>query len=76
MCACHGQNDNASGTRHVWGDAAEQKATEDKNTFKKGWYFCDKTDRLFIIKRNVSPRSLEFFRRDHKAVLISTGIRS
>lgn len=74
MCACHGQQ-RCQGMRHVWGEATEQKATKDESAFKKGWYFCDKTDQLFIIK-NVSPRSLEFFRQDHKAVLISTGVRA
>lgn len=74
--ARHGRSNGARGTRRAGGEAAEQAATKDENTIEKGWYLRANADRLFIMRRNVSPRSLEFFRRDHKAVLISTGIRS
>lgn len=74
--ARHGRSDDARGTRRAGGEAAEQAATKDENTIKEGWYFRANADRLFIMKRNVSLRSLEFFRWDHKAVFISTGIRS
>lgn len=62
MCACHGQQRH-EGMRHVWGEATEQKATKDESAFKKGWYFCDKTDQLFIIKNMFPQGHLKFFAR-------------
>lgn len=54
---------NHTGAEAHVGRTTEQKATKDESAFKKGWYFCDKTDQLSIIKNMFAKVTLIFFAR-------------